>query len=294
MVLEGGKDISTELLARRFDYIFYTGGEHVGKIVMQAASKHLTPVTLELGGKSPCIIDKDCDLLVAARRIAWGKWTNAGQICIAPDYLMVHDDVKDAFIDKLKQAIQEQYGKEPKASKDYGRIVNSNHFNRLVGYLEGLDCEVFGGENDPDSLYIQPTILMNPSLDAQVMKEEIFGPILPVMTFNDHAQAVEFINNRHKPLALYVFSNDKTVQDTYLNNTSSGNMCINDTLIFMSNADLAFGGVGNSGMGRYHGKSGFDLLSNLKAVMCRPFALDAFIRYAPFNKFKLSILKRLQ
>ena len=294
VVFEGGKDISTELLARRFDYVFYTGGEHVGKIVMQAAAKHLTPVTLELGGKSPCIVDKDCDLLVAARRIAWGKWTNAGQICIAPDYLLVHDDVKDAFLEKLKQAIKEQYGKDPKTSKDYGRIVNANHYQRLVEYLEGLDCDIIGGSSDAGARYIEPTILVNPPLDVPVMQQEIFGPILPVLTFSDHKQNAEFINERHKPLALYVFSGDSAVQDFYLENTSSGNMCINDTLIFMSNADLAFGGVGNSGMGRYHGQSGFDLLSNLKAVMKRPFALDVFIRYAPFNKFKLNVLKRLQ
>ena len=294
VVFEGGKDISTELLTRRFDHIFYTGGEVVGKIVMQAASKYLTPVTLELGGKSPCIIDENSNLMVAARRVVWGKWTNAGQICIAPDYLLVKQAVYDEFIKKLKKALKEQFGKNPQTSKDYGRIVNTSHFNRLVSYIETANCEVVGGASDADTRYIEPTLLLQPESNSVVMQEEIFGPILPIIRIDDHQQAVDAINANHKPLALYLFTENKEVQQQYLNNTSCGNMCINDTLIFMSNAELAFGGVGNSGMGRYHGQSGFDLLSNLKAVMKRPFALDVFVRYAPYNKFKLSILRKLQ
>lgn len=294
VVFEGGKEISTELLSKRFDHIFYTGGETVGKIVMQAASKYLTPITLELGGKSPCIVDKDADLLVSARRIVWGKWTNAGQICIAPDYLLVHADIRDAFLDKLKQALKEQFGQDPQQSKDYGRIVNHAHFSRLVSYLESSDCQVIGGQSHAESRYIEPTILLEPSAESKVMQEEIFGPLLPVISFNEHNDAIQHINSNHKPLALYLFSKDEDTHTRYLNETSCGNMCINDTLIFMSNAELAFGGVGNSGIGRYHGRSGFELLSNMKAVMKRPFALDVFVRYAPYNKLKLAILRKLQ
>jgi aldehyde dehydrogenase (NAD+) len=294
VVFEGGKEISTALLSKRFDHIFYTGGDTVGKIVMQAASKYLTPVTLELGGKSPCIVDKDADLLVSARRIVWGKWTNAGQICIAPDYLLVHSDIYDAFITTLKQALKEQFGQDPQQSKDYGRIVNESHFERLVSYIEAADGQVIGGQSNADSRYIEPTLLLEPSKGSKVMQEEIFGPILPVMTFSDHNESIQHINNNHKPLALYLFCKNEDTQTRYLQETSCGNMCINDTLIFMSNAELAFGGVGNSGMGRYHGQSGFELLSNMKAVMKRPFALDVFVRYAPYNKLKLAILRKLQ
>ncbi len=293
-VVEGGKEVSTDLLKQRFDHIFYTGGEVVGKIVMKAASQYLTPVTLELGGKSPCIVDKECNLLVAARRIVWGKWSNAGQICIAPDYLLVHEDIKSEFVDTLKQVLLEQFGDDPSLSKDYGRIINDAHFKRLLTYIETSQCDVIGGKHDSDSRFIEPTLLVEPENSASVMQEEIFGPILPVISFSDHQDALDKINQGEKPLALYLFSGNDEVQQRYLLNTSSGNVCINDTMIFMSNSNLAFGGVGNSGMGRYHGQSGFDLLSNVKAVMIRPFILDVFIRYAPFNKFKLTLLKFFQ
>jgi len=293
-VVEGGKEVSTYLLAQRFDHIFYTGGETVGRIVMQAASKYLTPVTLELGGKSPCIVDKNCDLTVTAKRIAWGKWTNAGQICIAPDYVYVHKSIEKEFLAELRKAIKSQFGKQPKDSKDYGRIVNANHLARLSSYLEGMDNIEIGGETDTDSLYFSPTVVTDPALDSPLMQQEIFGPILPVLTYEQHDDVINMIVAREKPLALYLFSSDQDVQQRYLEQTSSGNMCINDTLIFMTNADLAFGGVGNSGMGRYHGRSGFDLLSNLRAVMKRPFMLDVFIRYAPYNSLKTKLLKAFQ
>ncbi|MFC3093693.1 aldehyde dehydrogenase family protein [Alteromonas sediminis] len=293
-VVEGGKEVSTYLLAQRFDHIFYTGGETVGKIVMQAASQYLTPVTLELGGKSPCIVDKHCDLTVTANRIVWGKWTNAGQICIAPDYVYVHESMKDAFLAALRKAITSQFGKQPQNSQDYGRIVNSNHLARLSNYLEGVESIEIGGEIDAESLYFAPTVVLNPPLTSPLMQQEIFGPILPVLTYDSHDQVIDMIGSREKPLALYLFSSDEDIQQRYLAQTSSGNMCINDTLIFMTNADLAFGGVGNSGMGRYHGKSGFDLLSNLRAVMKRPFILDVFIRYAPYNSLKTTLLKAFQ
>lgn len=294
VVFEGGREVATYLLNKRFDHIFYTGGEAVGKIVMQAAAQFLTPVTLELGGKSPCIVDEKCNLKVAAKRIAWGKWTNAGQICIAPDYVMVHKQVEAEFIQQLKKCIRSMYGKEPAKSKDYGRIVNTNHHERLVGYLDGLDNIAIGGEHDVTDNYMAPTVVLNPSEDSQLMQEEIFGPILPVLTYDSHDDVIDFINARAKPLALYVFSNNEELQQRYLKQTSSGNVCINDTLIFMSNGELGFGGVGNSGMGRYHGQTGFDLLSNMKAVMKRPFAFDVFLRYAPYNALKLRVFKWLQ
>lgn len=293
-VFEGGKEVSTELLEKAYDHIFYTGGELVGKIVMQAAAKHLTPVTLELGGKSPCIVDKDTDLTIAANRIAWGKWTNAGQICIAPDYVFVHEDIKEAFISALQKSITRFFGKDTQTSKDYARIVNERHFTRLVSYLDGTECEVIGGNHNIDTLYLEPTILVGPSDAECVMQEEIFGPILPLKTFSSHEQVSAYVNDRPKPLALYMFSKSKQTQQYYIENTSCGNMCINDTIIMISNSNLGFGGVGNSGMGRYHGKAGFDLLSNLKSVMRRPQALDVFVRYPPYNKLKHSLLKWLQ
>lgn len=291
-VVEGAKDEATALLACHWDHIFYTGGEVVGKIVMAAAARHLTPVTLELGGKSPCIIDKHTNLKVTARRLVWGKWMNSGQTCIAPDYVLVEKGQENQLIDAIKKELKSQYGKDPLASRDFGNIVNTRHLQRLKDYLEGAPV-VYGGQIDEARPAMSPTIVLNPSLDSKVMQEEIFGPILPIVTVESIEEAIGFINQRPKPLALYAFSDDDSVLEKIIAQTSSGSVCTNDTMMFMTNPELPFGGVGNSGMGNYHGRAGFDTFSHLKTVMKRAFALDAPFRYAPYSKLKLSLLKKL-
>lgn len=291
-VVEGAVPETSELLKQVFDHIMYTGGENVGKIVMRAASEHLTPVTLELGGKSPCVVDSTADIKVAASRIAWSKWMNAGQTCVAPDYVLVERKVADELVEALKTTIQKFYGADPKSSKDYGRIVNHRHFERLKAYLEGQDV-IFGGQNDAEERYLSPTLVMEPAADSKVMQEEIFGPILPILVVDDINQAVPFINARPKPLALYVYTKSQAFEDRILGQTSAGSVCVNDGFMFMVNPDLPFGGVGNSGMGAYHGQHGFDTFSHLKSVMKRPFALDVDLRYPPFSKTKFALLKRL-
>ncbi|MCV2884591.1 aldehyde dehydrogenase family protein [Aestuariibacter sp. AA17] len=291
-VVEGAVEETQILLAQKFDHIIYTGGEKVGKIVMRAASEHLTPVTLELGGKSPCIVDKHIDIEVTAKRIVWAKWMNAGQTCVAPDYVLADAAIAGALQEALKKAVQECYGVEPKKSKDYGRIVNKRHYERLVGYLENQNV-IFGGDVDPVNRYISPTIIREPSLHSSVMQEEIFGPILPIVTYDNLADAITFVNERAKPLSLYLFTHKSDVEKKVLQQTSSGSACVNDGFMFMVNPDLPFGGVGNSGMGAYHGKTGFDTFSHLKSVMSRKFWLDVPLRYPPFNRFKFTWLKRL-
>lgn len=291
-VVEGGKDETTALLTLAWDHIFYTGGEMVGKIVMRAAAEHLTPVTLELGGKSPCVIDTATNLTVAARRVVWGKWMNAGQTCIAPDYVLIEQALLDPFLDALKKALEEQYGANPLASDDYGNIINARHLARLRSYLEDVNV-IIGGDVDEAQNRLAPTVVLNPSTDAKVMQDEIFGPILPIVTVESMDHAIAFINNRPRPLALYLFTDSDKLEQQFLNQTTAGNMCINDTMMFMTNPELPFGGVGNSGMGSYHGRAGFDTFSHLKTVMKRSFWLDAPVRYAPFKSWKLSVLKKL-
>lgn len=290
-VVEGGKEETTTLLAMQWDHIFYTGGEVVGKVVMSAAAKHLTPVTLELGGKSPCLVDSRTHLAVSARRIVWGKWMNAGQTCIAPDYVLVEKGLLPAFLDVIADELKKQYGENPLQSDDYGKIINSRHLMRLQGYLEGHDLALGGEVNETDNK-MAPTIVVDPAKDSDLMTEEIFGPILPVITVDSMDDAITFINDRAKPLALYLFTDDKHLEERVLSQTSAGNMCINDTMMFMTNPELPFGGVGNSGMGSYHGRAGFDTFSHLKTVMRRAFIFDAAFRYAPFSDFKLKILKK--
>ncbi|NDV93231.1 aldehyde dehydrogenase family protein [Alteromonas sp. 345S023] len=290
-VIEGGKEETTALLACRWDHIFYTGGEAVGKIVMSAAAKHLTPVTLELGGKSPCIVDKNTNLTVTARRLVWGKWMNAGQTCIAPDYVLIESGFEHQFIDAIKKELTTQYGKKPLTSKDYGNIINHRHLARLKSYLEGTN-KVYGGDVDETRPAMSPTLVLAPTSDAKVMQEEIFGPILPIVTVSNINEAIQFINARPKPLALYAFSDDDSVLDNIIAQTSSGSVCTNDTMLFMTNPELPFGGVGNSGMGSYHGRAGFDTFSHIKTVMKRAFAFDVPFRYAPFSKLKLWLLKK--
>lgn len=291
-VIEGGKEETTQLLACRWDHIFYTGGEVVGKIVMRAASEHLTPVTLELGGKSPCVVDKNTDLTVTARRIVWGKWMNAGQTCIAPDYILVEEDFVATLVDALKREIETQYSGQPLSSDDYGKIVNARHLSRLSHYLEGLEV-AFGGQIDEQATKMSPTLVVNPPEHCTLMQEEIFGPILPIVPVSDMNAAIAFINARPKPLALYLFTHDSQLEQQVLAQTSAGNVCVNDTMMFMLNPDLPFGGVGNSGMGAYHGQAGFDTFSHLKTVMHRSFKFDAAFRYAPFTALKRAILKKL-
>jgi aldehyde dehydrogenase (NAD+) len=290
LCFEGDATVSTELLAFPFDHIFYTGGSAVGKIVMRAAAEHLTPVTLELGGKSPAIVWDSNNLDTIASRIAWGKWTNAGQTCIAPDYILVKSSLKNELIDALKKAVQRFYGDSPLNADDYGKIINQRHYERLCAYLESQNI-AFGGESCPDSLKIAPTVLDQPDLDDAVMIEEIFGPILPVIATDNLQDCINMINQREKPLALYIFSSDKEVQKQVSTETSAGNMLINDTLVFMSNHHLPFGGIGQSGIGRYHGYWGFENMSHFKTVMNRGLALDPPLRYPPYTATKQKLME---
>lgn len=286
-----GKEVVEELLKIRFDYIFFTGSITVGKIVMKAASEFLIPVTLELGGKSPCIVDSDAKIELAARRIVWGKLINCGQTCVAPDYIYVHKSIKSKFLEELKKEITKQYGENPKNSEDYGKIVSEREFNRLMSYIEKDNLE-FGGNCDLENLYIEPTILNNITWENKVMKAEIFGPIFPVLEFENLDDVIKEVNDREKPLALYYFSNDKEKVDKVLKYTTSGGMVINDTLMHVSTAYLPFGGVGSSGIGKYHGKDSFYTFSNAKAVVNRGTWYDVPLRYAPF-KGKLELAKRI-
>ena len=280
-VVQGNREVNKELLAQRFDLIFFTGSPSLGKQVMEAAAKHLTPVVLELGGKSPCIVDKEADIRLAAKRIAWGKSINAGQTCIAPDYLLVHSAVKEAFIKELQQQFKSLLGDNPKESKHFVRIVNDKAFARLVSYLNNGDIR-FGGKYDAQERYIEPTLLDNVLPDAPVMQEEIFGPIFPLLTFERTEEAVKFINNREKPLALYYFGSEKKA-DRVLRRTSSGGACINDVIMHIANEDMPFGGVGNSGMSSYHGKESLLAFSHRRSVLSSSTKIDLPFRYMPYR-----------
>ncbi|XZL85758.1 aldehyde dehydrogenase [Clostridium perfringens] len=288
---ERGKEVVEELLKEKFDYIFFTGSATVGKIVMKAASQYLTPVTLELGGKSPCIIDKDCKLELAARRIVWGKLLNSGQTCVAPDYLYVHKDIEEECIKKLEEEIKNQFGDNPLESEDYSKMVNEREFNRVLSYID-KEKLVFGGNYNRKTFQIEPTILKNVTWNDPVMEREIFGPIFPILPFENLDEVIRLVNSKDKPLAIYYFSEDKNKIEKVLNSTSSGGVTINDTLVHVSSSYLPFGGVGNSGIGEYHGKYSFDLFSNKKGVMNRKTFLDLKIRYAPFQN-KLTIVKKI-
>ena len=291
-VVEGGAEATTALLAERFDHILYTGNETVGRIVMTAAARHLTPVTLELGGKSPCIVAADADIEVAAARIAWSKFMNAGQTCIAPDYVLVEDAVLQPFLDALRRRLVKSYGEDPAGSADYGRIVNARHLARLRSYLEGQQ-PLLGGQSDAAARYLAPTVVVNPPLDSALMREEIFGPILPVLSVADMAQAVAFIRARPAPLALYAFTRDGALQRQVSEDLTAGSVCINDAIVFRVSPDLPFGGVGPSGMGRYGGWYGVETFSHMKAVMKRGFRFDVELRYPPYSATKLKWMRRL-
>jgi aldehyde dehydrogenase (NAD+) len=292
-IIEGGVPETQALLAERFDHIFYTGNERVGRIVMEAATRHLTPVTLELGGKSPAIVDADADLMSAARRIAFGKFITAGQTCVAPDYVLVHRAVERKLLDALGNAIRSFYGPDPRRSPDYGRIVNDQHFRRLRGLLEagGYAEAVVGGQMEESERYFAPTVLRGVSRHAGVMQEEIFGPILPVLAVDDVDEAIGFVNARPKPLALYVFSSSDATVRRVLNRTSSGGACVNTAVVHAAVPGLPFGGVGGSGMGAYHGRAGFETFSHRRAVLTKPPHPDPSLGYPPYTKLKQRVLR---
>lgn len=291
-LVEGGVPETTDLLEQHFDHIFYTGNGTVGRIVMAAAVKNLTPVTLELGGKSPVIIDASANLRVAARRVAWGKWLNAGQTCIAPDYVLVNSSVRDGFVDELGKAITEFFGSEPKESDSYGRIVSPNHFARVSALMEG-GTAVIGGETDAATRYIAPTVLLDVDSDAQIMKEEIFGPLLPIVDVASTEVAIAHINANPHPLALYVFTGDKRVAADVINRTTAGGVTVNGTIMHFSNPNLPFGGIGESGMGGYHGKAGVRLFQHMKPVLTRGTKMDPSIAYPPYTDRKAKIFRKV-
>ncbi len=291
-VVEGGVPETTALLESRFDHIFFTGSTNVGKVVMAAAAKHLTPVTLELGGKSPTIVAADADLEVTARRIAWGKFINAGQTCIAPDYVLADASIRDRLVDLVVAQIGEFYGSDPKASKDLGRIVSERHHGRLMDLIGSSGGTIAtGGEGDVSKRYVAPTVIVDPDLDSKLMREEIFGPVLPILSVDSIEEAIAFVNERDKPLALYVFTADRAVADRVLSRTSSGGACVNNVVVHILPDNMPFGGVGPSGMGSYHGKAGFDVFSHHKSVMRRPTRPDLKLMYPPYTAIKEKILR---
>jgi aldehyde dehydrogenase (NAD+) len=287
----GGVAETTEVLAQRFDHILYTGNGRVARVVMRAAAEHLTPVTLELGGKSPAVVSRNANIALAAKRIAWGKFVNAGQTCIAPDYVLVEREVHDQLVDALGAAITEFYGSDPQRSPDLARIVNEPHFHRLEKLLHS-GTVVVGGTTDVDTRYIAPTVLTGVTRDDPVMGEEIFGPILPVIAVDSLDDAVRFVNADDKPLALYTFSDSDTDNEFVLDNATSGGACVNGALFHVSNPNLPFGGVGESGMGAYHGKFGFDTFSHRRAVHTRSTKVDPPIMYPPYTAKKESLLRK--
>lgn len=291
-VVEGGVDTSTKLLDQVWDYIFFTGSVGVGKIVAKAAAPNLTPITLELGGKNPCIIDKTANIELTVKRIVWGKFINAGQTCIAPDYILIDASIKNKFYEVLKDELITIYTKNPEKSSDFARIINKKNFNRLSEMLTNENC-IIGGQTNAEDLYISPTIIDEPSLNSKVMEDEIFGPILPVISFKNLNEINNIINNYPKPLSLYVFSTNTTQAKKLIKEFSFGGGCINDTVVHFANHKLPFGGVGNSGIGAYHGKYTFDTFSHKKAIVKKANWLDIPLRYAPYTTGKLKKLKSL-
>jgi aldehyde dehydrogenase (NAD+) len=288
--IEGGIETNQALLAEKFDHIFFTGGTAIGKIVMEAAAKHLTPVTLELGGKSPCIVDSTSNLDITAKRIIWGKFYNAGQTCVAPDYLLVQKDIKPLLIEKLVAYVKTFFGENPQQSPDFGRIVNERQFDRLVNLLDEGKI-LIGGNSDKCDRYIAPTLIDQVSPNSKIMAEEVFGPILPILEYDQLSDAIAFINAQPKPLALYFFSRNKQSQERILQETSYGGGCFNDMILHLGNPELPFGGVGHSGMGSYHGKASFDIFSHRKSVLKNSFRFDLKWRYPPYT-MTLDTLKK--
>lgn len=290
-LFQGGRDVNAALLRERFDHIFFTGSVDVGKSVMRAAAEHLTPVTLELGGKSPVLVDQTADIDLAARRIVWGKCLNAGQTCVAPDYVLVQEEAREELLRAMEKYIRVFYGAEPLKNPEYPKIINTKHFARLSSLLpEGkIRC---GGRTDPENRKIEPTLLEDVSAEDPVMQEEIFGPILPVLSFREWDEALTFVKSREKPLALYLFTTDRAAKRRVLGEVSFGGGCINDTVVHLTNPHMHFGGVGQSGMGAYHGKKGFYTFSHEKCILEKSNALDIRFRYPPYGG-RLSLLKKL-
>ena len=289
-VVEGGRAENQALLDQRFDYIFFTGGVTVGREVMKKASEHLTPVSLELGGKSPCIVDATAKLDLAAKRLAFGKLLNCGQTCVAPDYLLIDRRVKDEFLALLKKHIAAMIGENALANDKYVHMVNRRHYDRVLGLIDPAKV-VFGGKGDPETLRIQPTIMDGVTADDAVMQEEIFGPVLPVIAYDTIDEAVSFINGREHPLALYLFSEDQATQDRFLNAVPFGGGCLNDTIIHLATSRMGFGGVGHSGMGSYHGKKSFDTFSHEKSIVSKSTWMDLPVRYMPYGNWKDRLLR---
>lgn len=288
-VIEGGVPETTMLLQERFDHIFFTGSTAVGRIVMRAAAEHLTPVTLELGGKSPCFVDQDIDVKVAARRIVWGKFYNAGQTCVAPDYLLVHNAVRKPLLAAMKVCVQEFFGDDPQTSPDYGRIVSDRHFDRLAGFVLG-DVAI-GGQTDRATRYVAPTVIDNVRMTDKVMEDEIFGPVLPVIGYDSLDDAIRLSKERPNPLACYVFTNDAKVEARVIDELPFGGGCVNNALIHLANPNMPFGGIGQSGMGGYHGKESFDVFSHRKSIVKTPMAIDIKLKYPPYGK-RLGLIRK--
>lgn len=291
-VVQGGREENAALLEQRFDYIFFTGGVTVGKLVMEKASAHLTPITLELGGKSPCVVTKDANLKIAAKRIVFGKYINCGQTCVAPDYLLIDESVRDEFVELLKKEIIAMYTAKPLENAAYGKIVNRKHFERLKGLINGSTV-AFGGEWNDETLQIAPTVLIDVTPEEPVMLEEIFGPILPVLTYRNVDEAEKFILERKKPLAFYLFTEDKEVQNRFMNHISFGGGCINDTIMHLTSSEMGFGGVGYSGMGSYHGRKSFECFTHEKSILDKATWIDVPMRYQPHAESKWALIKWL-
>ena len=289
-VIEGGREENQNLLSQKFDYIFFTGGVQVGKMVMEKAAANLTPVTLELGGKSPCIIDKSANLKLTAKRLAFGKYLNCGQTCVAPDYVLVHEAVKEEFLKLLKSEIRAMYGEDPLKNPDYGKMINRKHFDRVLGLMKEEKL-ILGGENDTASLRIATAVMDQVTEDDAVMQEEIFGPLLPVLTVGSMEEAIAFVNRRPKPLALYLFTENRETEKNVLEYTSFGGGCINDTIIHLATSQMGFGGVGNSGMGSYHGKKSFETFSHEKSIVKKYTWMDLPMRYQPYTGWKEKLVR---
>ena len=289
-VVTGGRAENTCLLREHFDYIFFTGSQFVGKEVMRNAAEHLTPVTLELGGKSPCIVDKSADIKLAARRIVFGKYLNCGQTCVAPDYIYCHRSVKDRLVKEVQKQIQKQYGKQPLRNPNYGKIINEKHFNRLLGLID-KNKTVHGGGSDRHALRIEPTVLDNVTFADAVMQEEIFGPIMPILIFDNLDEAIRNINAMPHPLALYLFTSDKAAAKKVTSRCGFGGGCINDTIIHLATTEMGFGGFGESGMGSYHGKVGFDTFSHYKSIVDKKTWIDLPMRYQPYRKLHEKMIR---
>jgi len=290
-VVEGGRKENEALLDHKYDIIFFTGSPSVGRTVMQAASQHLTPVILELGGKSPCVVDETANIKLAAKRIAWGKFLNSGQTCVAPDYLMVHKSVKNNLLEELEKEVKVQYGEDPLQNDKFPKIINEKHFSRILGLIEGENL-IFGGKSNSETRQIEPTIF-EARPESPAMGEEIFGPVLPVLTFESSDDVIKIVKSRPKPLATYIFTNNKENEQFYIQNLSFGGGCINDVVMHLSVSNLPFGGVGESGMGSYHGKAGFDTFTHYKSILKKSLYFDNKLRYPPYDDTKIKVLKKL-